>query len=49
MRKRKAEGTDDRKSCCMDGHIDKTASGISAAKNRAVWKGMIANHLGKGA
>ena len=28
--------------------IDKTASAISAAKDRAVWKGMIANALGQG-
>ena len=28
--------------------IDKTASAISAAKDRAVWKDMIANALGQG-
>ena len=28
--------------------IDKTASAISAAKDRAVWKDMIANILGQG-
>ena len=28
--------------------IDKTASAISAAKDRAVWKDMIANNLGQG-
>ena len=28
--------------------IDKTASAISAAKDRAVWKDIIANSLGQG-
>ena len=43
---RQREQMIDSLAACMD--IDKTASAISAAKDRAVWKDLIAHALGQG-